>query len=155
MRITEFDPCEADRVLSWAQTPTELDSWASLAEAPSAAIFQQWLEGPDSHGRLLINEHPIAYGELWVSEEEDEVEIGHLIVSPACRNTGIGREFVRLLVEESRRFSISSAWVRVVPDNEAALRCYAAAGFSAASADQQARFNSIQPRSYTWLRSKL
>jgi RimJ/RimL family protein N-acetyltransferase len=44
-------------------------------------------------------------------------------------------------------------WLRVEPDNEPALRCYAAAGFVRASPDEEAAFNIAQPADYVWMRA--
>jgi RimJ/RimL family protein N-acetyltransferase len=41
--------------------------------------------------------------------------------------------------------------MRVHPDNAAALRCYAAAGFEPADTDQAAGWNRFQPVAYVWL----
>ena len=42
-------------------------------------------------------------------------------------------------------------WLRVVPDNAAALRAYVAAGFVPAAADAERAFNVGQPVAYRWL----
>lgn len=151
MRLTPFLPVHGDLVASWAPTANDLSHWAGLEQAPTEETFARWQEDPDTHAFLLIDDNPLAYGELWVSEEDDEVEFARLLVSPAHRGRGVGRSLVRLLVEESRGFPVSTAWVRAVPENVAALRCYAAAGFTRASAAEEARFNALQPRRYQWL----
>jgi hypothetical protein len=33
------------------------------------------------------DEDPIAYGELWLDADEDEVEIARLVVAPICAGT--------------------------------------------------------------------
>ena len=151
MRLAPFDQSHAALVLSWARTPVELSSWASLLEPPTPAIFEQWLADPDSHGHLLFADIPVAYGELWVSESEDEIELAHILVSPNHRNRGVGRKLVQLLVNEATAFSTSSIWARVVPENEAATRCYSGVGFRPVSEDLQAELNAVQPRAYRWL----
>ena len=151
MRLAPFIPAHGDLVAGWAATPLDLDRWSSLDRAPTAETFAGWLAEPGTHARLLIGDRPMAYGELWVSEEEDEVEFARLLVAPDCRSRGVGRTLVRLLVEGSRGLPISTAWVRVVPENVAALRCYTAAGFSHASIEVEAQLNAVQPRSYRWL----
>ena len=155
MRLAPFDQSCAPLVLSWVRNPAELSLWASLSEPPTADIFSEWLLDPDSHGRLLIADAPIAYGELWVSEAEDEIEIAHVLVSPDHRNRGVGRTLIQLLVDEATTFNLSSVWVRVVPDNVAAIRCYRGAGFRPTSDDQEAELNAVQPRVYRWLRRGL
>lgn len=155
MHLTQFTPSHSELVASWAPTPTDLSHWAALSEAPTDETFARWHAATGVHTRLLIEGAPVAYGELWVSEEEDEVELARLLVAPDCRTRGVGRALVRLLVEEARSFPVSTAWVRVVPENVAALRCYAAAGFTRASLAEEAEFNAAQPRAYRWLRLAL
>jgi ribosomal protein S18 acetylase RimI-like enzyme len=155
VRLAPFDRSYAPLVLSWVRTPNELSLWASLLAPPTADIFDEWLADPDSHGRLLVDDVPIAYGELWVCEPEDEIELAHVLVSPDHRNQGVGRRLVQLLVHEATRYNLSSVWVRVVPGNQAAIRCYSGAGFQPVSVNEQAALNSVQPRTYIWLRRGL
>jgi GNAT superfamily N-acetyltransferase len=151
MRLTPFTPEHASLVAGWASTREDQDRWASLAEAATPATFETWHADTDTHPRLLIGEAPLAYGELWLSTEEDEVELGRLLVAPDGRGQGVGQALVKLLVAEAKGFQVSTAWVRFVPENEAAHRCYAAAGFSRASTEVESAFNAIQPRPYCWL----
>jgi GNAT superfamily N-acetyltransferase len=88
---------------------------------------------------------------MWVSHRENEIELAHLVVSPDRRNEGVGRRLVAELMTEGARFQSRIAWVRVVPENTAALRCYRAAGFRFAPAEQESELNSLQPRNYRWL----
>jgi GNAT superfamily N-acetyltransferase len=155
MRLAPFDLMHADVVAGWAATPADLDRWASLREAPTAETFAAWMAEPGCSAFLLCADRPVAYGELWLSRPEDEVELARLLVAPDARGRGVGRALVSLLVEEARALSVSTAWVRVVPENEPALRCYAAAGFARAPADMEAAFNAAQPRTYRWLRRGL
>jgi RimJ/RimL family protein N-acetyltransferase len=43
-------------------------------------------------------------------------------------------------------------WLRVVPQNAAAIACYAAAGFVRATVEEEVEFNEGQPRAYEWMR---
>ena len=128
---------------------------AALSETPPLTIFGEWLADADSYGWLLVSDVPVAYGELWVAEADDEVELAHLLVSPHHRSQGVGRKLVRLLVEEAIRLGVSTAWVRVVPDNQPAIHCYSAAGFTRASDEVQSELNAPQPRDYCWLYRRL
>lgn len=154
MRLVPFDPAHANLVLSWARTPAELDAWASLGTAPGPGIFTTWLSDPDVHGRLLVADAPVAYGELWVSRAEDEVELAHLLVAPERRNRGVGRTLVEHLAAEAGRIPVSSVWVRVVPENTAAIRCYRGAGFEPVTPARESELNAPQPREYRWLRRR-
>ena len=155
MQLIPFDRSRAHLVLSWPRTPQELSYWAALSETPPLTIFGEWLADADSYGWLLVSDVPVAYGGLWVAEADDEVELAHILVSPHHRNQGVGRKLVRLLVEEAVRGGVSNAWVRVVPENQPAIHCYSAAGFTRASDEVQSELNAPQPRDYCWLYRRL
>jgi ribosomal protein S18 acetylase RimI-like enzyme len=92
----------------------------------------------------------IAYGELWVDHDEAEVELARLIVDPARRGRGVGRLLVAQLSMVARAM-YPNVFLRVHPANAAALRCYGAAGFERATAQQEAQWNAEQPVPYVWL----
>jgi len=53
---------------------------------------------------------------------------------------------------EKAKFAWNDAfWLRVAPDNDAALGCYESLGFVRAVASEQRRLNRSQPRDYVWL----
>ncbi len=58
-------------------------------------------------------------GEVWLDDEEEEVELARLIVAPSHRGRGIGRQLVSELVELARA-GYPDVFVRVHPDNAAA-----------------------------------
>ena len=60
-----------------------------------------------------------------------------------------------LLLEQAAETGYPAAFVRVAPENAAALACYAAAGFAPVTPDERRRFNAGQPVAYAWLRRDL
>ena len=151
MRLHAFQTADVALVAGWATTPAERQAWAALDHAPTSQTFAEWHADPDVEAYLLSDGRPVAYGELWVSTTEDEVELGRLIVAPDQRRRGVGRTLVTRLVHEARGLGVSTAWVRVVPENVAALRCYQGAGFTRTSPERETAFNAPQPRAYCWL----
>ena len=99
---------------------------------------------------LYQDERLVAYGELWIDDDEAGVELARLIVDPAERGHGLGRRLVTGLADLAR-CTYPLVFLRVVPGNIAARRCYAAAGFEPAEPDQAARWNRGQPVNYIWL----
>ena len=94
---------------------------------------------------------PMAYGELWLEAEEDEVELARLIVEPMMRGRGVGRRLVAALVEKAALTGLSGVILRVDPGNAAAVRCYRACGFRDLDAHRNAEWNKGQPATYTWM----
>ena len=102
---------------------------------------------------VLVEEpdaHPVGYGELWLDEEEDEVELARLIVDPARRRSGLGRALVTHLVAAAAATGLSGCLLRVVPDNAPAIALYRAAGFAAVDPERAAEWNQGQPTDYLW-----
>ena len=93
----------------------------------------------------------VGYGEIWEDPVEGEAELARILIDPAARGRGLGRAFVTLLAAEARRLGWESVWLRVMPDNEAALRSYAGAGFLRASLEEETAFNEGQPEAYVWM----
>jgi [ribosomal protein S18]-alanine N-acetyltransferase len=139
-------------VSRWARSAREALAWCSRAQAPvPAEVIADWGRGEDvgAYG-LHVRGRLVAYGELWVDHDEREVEIARVIVSPAHRGRGIGRQLIRRLADQARR-SYPSVVVRVRPDNDAALRCYAAAGFERVPPGDEELWNRGQPVHYAWM----
>lgn len=152
--LVPFQQAFADVVLGWVTSDDEARRWTSLPARPtSAEIFERWHAEPGVRPYLLVVESSVVgYGEIWEDPQEDEAELARLIVDPARRGRGVGRAIAAELTAEARRLGWSDIWLRVEPDNEPALRCYAAAGFVRASPDEEAAFNIGQPADYVWMR---
>jgi ribosomal protein S18 acetylase RimI-like enzyme len=124
-----------------------------MTALPEAATFELWHADPDvvpfvgREGGALV-----AYGEIWEDRDEDEAELARLLVAPGARGCGLGRWLARSLADEAHARGFADVWLRVVPANEPALRAYAAAGFVAATTDEERAFNARQPIAYRWLR---
>ena len=152
VELVEFDLASAPVVSSWAQTEQEVQAWCSRSESPVPPdVVAGWSQAPDVLAYLLLDgADAVGYGELWIDDEEAEVELARLIVSPELRGRGIGRDLVARLVDLGRSHH-SSVLMRVHPDNVAARRCYAAAGFSRVRPEEEAEWNEGQPMEYVWM----
>jgi ribosomal protein S18 acetylase RimI-like enzyme len=94
---------------------------------------------------------PLAYGELWTDEEEDEVELARIVVDPHRRRAGLGRELVAQLVAAARATGLRGCFLRVAPGNAAALSLYRSCGFVDVDEDRSRGWNEGQPAQFAWL----
>ncbi|QZY29252.1 GNAT family N-acetyltransferase [Nocardioides coralli] len=155
MQLQSFDPSLAATVSSWAPSAEEVRSWCARSEAPvPPEVVAGWGEADDVEAYLLVDDGtPAAYGELWLDEEEGEVELARLLVDPAGRGRGLGRRLTRLLAERAREAhpALATVCLRVLPDNVAGHRAYLAAGFAFVDAETEQAWNAGQPTAYRWM----
>ena len=152
LRVRPFAAELAGVVSGWAKTDEEVLMWCGVRVAPvSAEQVSAWAgeDGVQPFG-LYRGRRLVAYGELWVDDEQAEVELARLIVDPGERGQGLGRYLATGLARQARDI-YPRVFLRVHPGNAAALRCYAAAGFEPVEPDQAAVWNIGQPVDYVWL----
>lgn len=151
MDLRPFPPDLAATVASWATSPVEAAMWTGPSGDPLTAEVVRARGAQDDvrpHG-LYDGDLLVAYGELWVDDEEEEVELARLVVDPARRHRGIGRVLVTALTVRARDHH-PDVFLRVRPDNAAARRCYVAAGYLRVDAAREAEWNAAQPVPYVW-----
>jgi ribosomal protein S18 acetylase RimI-like enzyme len=158
MPLHPFDPDRAALVASWAAGDAEvIRVWISIdADAVPPDVVAGWSQADDVEAFLftVAEEGPyVAYGELWLDDEEGEVELARLLVAPELRGRGIGRVLVRELVERARTThpELPTVFLRVRPENTRAIRAYHAAGFVDVPEDERASWNEGQPHVYHWM----
>ena len=150
-----FDAERATLVSSWAPTPAEVLSWCAQPDAPVPPdVVAGWSAAEDVEAYLLLDGGgPVAYGELWLDEEEGEVELARLLVAPERRGQGIGRALTSRLATAARdrHPHLGTVFLRVRPENAAGHRAYQAAGFTFADPATEAAWNQGQPTQYRWM----
>lgn len=145
-----FDRRSAAVVAGWAGSPDESMLWCSRTDVTDDVVAN-WSAQPDVEAFVLRDDdRVVAYGEVWIDTDEQEVELAHVIVDPGRRGEGWGGRLIGELVAQARRHYPVVA-LRVHSVNDAAIRCYARAGFERASPADTAAWNAGQPVDYVWM----
>jgi ribosomal protein S18 acetylase RimI-like enzyme len=154
MDLVQFDTAQAPTVAAWPTSATESQRWCGRPEFPiRPEVIEEWSKAQDVQAFLLLAEsEAVGYGELWLDEEEHEVELAHLIVAPTHRRKGIGRHLTEALSKEAEQQpTAGTICLRVHPDNAAAARVYQSAGYQQVDEATAAEWNARQPVAYQWL----
>ena len=76
LRLVAAEPPHSATVASWSRTAAETRQWCSRDDHPLPAdVVTGWWEADDVQPWLLVSAagQPVAYGELWLDPDEDEV----------------------------------------------------------------------------------
>ena len=112
--------------------------------------FAGWLKADDQWCYILESEgKAIGYGEIWVDDEERDIEFAHLVISPTHRLQGFGRKLVTLLEGEAQRIHYPWIYIRVTPENEIAQNSYRNAGFK-----EDSSLRDIFDGKWVWLKKE-
>lgn len=143
IHLESFAPEQAATIVSWVRTPQELLWLAPSTQPPlTEGDVCDWLR---PGGRALVvktngvdttHETPeaagiIAYGETNPMKlQKNHLWLGHVIIRPDLRGTGLGRRFIEALVDHAfHRQDAQKLSLVVFPGNAAALACYHRVGF--------------------------
>ncbi|MFI5697587.1 GNAT family N-acetyltransferase [Kribbella sp. NPDC051586] len=155
MELRGFSDEHGVQVASWAMNAGEVALLSGRVEYPFPEDLRtSWRTvEEDIHSYLLFDgERPVGYGEVWLDDEEDEVELARIIVDPALRGRGVGGELVRALLGPALDAGYSEVFIRVRPENAAAVRAYHGSGFVDVPAALMEEWNDGQPVPYRWMR---
>jgi ribosomal protein S18 acetylase RimI-like enzyme len=155
MGLSSFEAGHAASVAGWATSAHEVALLCGREEFPfPAELLGSWPKSADDIVRFLLldGETPIGYGELWLDDDEDEIELARIIVAPEHRGKGHGVRLVRALLSEASKHDHANIFLRVRPDNTPAIRTYERAGFKPVDAALAAEWNAPQPIDYAWFR---
>jgi [ribosomal protein S18]-alanine N-acetyltransferase len=120
-------------IASWVPDAHACIRWAG-PRVPfpfAAAELQQLLSVAQGESHCLgeAGAAPFGFGQHFVVEP-GAVHLGRIIVSPAARGKGLGRELCRQLISRALQATgAGTVTLRVYRDNPAALRLYVSLGF--------------------------
>jgi RimJ/RimL family protein N-acetyltransferase len=148
--LAAFDRLMAPLVAGWARDAREL-FWLAPSTAPplTAAKVVGWA-GPETGPRLFQHDggfEPLGYLELNpMPGQPGHHWLGHCVIRPECRGTGLGRVMIELVLAEAfaarRGHRVS---LMVFPENLGAYHCYLRTGFREVS-DQYKYFGTMGRR---------
>jgi len=143
---------DIDKLSGWDLSYEDLQFWAALpklADLDLKSKFLSWHKEDYVNAFVLVVQgQVVGYGEIWNCEQE--VELARLLIDPKYRRKGFGRLLILGLLEKA--FGMApTVWLRVHPNNQAALALYASCGFHVANDAQHAEFNANQPVPYIWM----
>lgn len=91
-QLAAYTRSAAEGIVAWASQSSFSRSWLPDGATPAVEVLDAWHADPDVRPQLLLaGGQFVAYGELWVDDEEGEVELAHLVVDPEQRGRGLGR----------------------------------------------------------------
>jgi [ribosomal protein S18]-alanine N-acetyltransferase len=151
VRLRAFEGGDAAVVAGWVETPEARVMWCGESTVDAGTVAG-WAAGEDVRAYVLTEgDAPVGYGELWLDDEEGEVELARIVVAPGRRGRGVGRSLATALAGIAQTHH-DAVFLRVHPSNADALRCYAGAGFTPVAPAEADEWNRAQPVPYVWLR---
>ncbi len=155
LELRPFLPDQAELVSSWAPTEREVWTWVSRRTVPVPPDAIRGWAAEEGSLTYLVHEgdEPVAFGQIWLDDDEEDAELARLLVAPDHRGRGVGRRMVAAMTEVARQHKAHVA-MRVAPGNESALRAYAAAGFERVDPATEKEWNEGQPVDFVWLRDR-
>ncbi len=146
LQLRPFTPSDADRIVSWTGDETAFRKWsADIYESYpiTGADMNTFYEQAAKDGMFFpytAAEDGEIVGHLIIRFPEDKgtARFGFIIVDPAKRGRGTGRQMIELAKKEAyERFGSHTATLGVFANNVPAHRCYLAAGFSEAEGQKE------------------
>lgn len=154
-QLQGFSGGYGEQVAGWARTAQEVALLCGREVYPfPTELIGSWRKvDPAIESYLFFDgDQVIGYGEVWLDVEEDEVELARIIVDPALRGQGVGTELVRALLTPALAAGHADVFLRVRPDNVAAIKTYLGVGFVDVSPQEMDEWNAGQPLAYRWMR---
>jgi len=134
LKLINFPPSRTYDLLSWIQGEEDQQFWSgnTFQEGLNTEVFSIHLQRKDLHSFAFIDEKGLlnSYGEI-VNSVGNKAVLCRVIVNPTIRRKGIGRKFVRKIVDwcvaqkKFRRITLNT-----FGHNKPARNCYRSLGFN-------------------------
>ena len=130
-RVVDFRPYESsdrEAVRSFYESFEPADRSQGVPPAASTAL-DEWLSTVTAAPSVVATHDDRVVGHVtFVPDRSGEHELG-LFVAPAYRRAGIGTELLQTGLTHARQSAVSTVWLSVERENEAARRLFRRAGF--------------------------
>ena len=143
MKLRNFKKEDAPIIAGWIRSEEELYKWSadSFGKYPLTGddIIENYtprIENGRFYPLTAIAANGNVIGHLIIryprEEDESSVRFCFVILNPAARGNGLGKELIRLAIEFAKEhLHAAKIELAVFENNESARRCYEAAGFTA------------------------
>ena len=141
MILRNYNKEDGDLICSWIQDETELYRWSAdrfnkypLSGDDINENYDPQIESGRFHPLTAVDSSGEVVGHFIIryprADDDSSVRFGFVIVNPAFRGRGYGREMLRLGIGYVKNnFPVSRIDLGVFENNETARRCYEAVGF--------------------------
>ena len=144
LRLRQYKPCDADRIVSWIKDEDALRKWSSdrFGDFPitSGDINNKYfnnngdcIEDDNFYPVTAFDENGVV-GHLilrYTDKEKKVIRFGFVIVDNSKRGMGYGRQMLTLAIKYAFDiFGAEKITLGVFDNNKPAYRCYKAAGFT-------------------------
>lgn len=143
MKLRNFKKEDAPIIAGWIRSEEELYKWSadSFSKYPLTGddIIENYthrIENGRFYPLTAIDANGDVIGHLIIryprEEDESSVRFCFVILNPAARGNGLGKELIRLAIEYAKEYlHAAKIELAVFENNESARRCYGAVGFTA------------------------
>lgn len=148
LRIRPYKTKDAEKIRGWIKDAKEHALWCGnlidypLTQERLNTMHTQYNSGGEGGMFTALNREGIPVGFFAIMHTDYKINNSHLgfiIVDPELRNRGYGRQMVQMAVRYCFcMLFTSSVTLKVYDINEAAHRCYRAAGFADVTHNDQA-----------------
>jgi RimJ/RimL family protein N-acetyltransferase len=147
LRIRPYRTADADVIQNWIRNEREHALWcANLIDyPPGAPALDRKRAELDALGDGTLftaldgSGMPAGFfGVMYLEPRTNNAHLGFIVVDPAARGRGVGREMVQLAAEYCfGLLAADSITLKVYDQNEAAINCYKACGFTGVSRNER------------------
>jgi len=144
LALRPFQPADDESLISWVRSPDELLTFAGpqLSWPLDSAQLQRIRAAADTMSWTAVRPPsvaPIGHAELIVRRESPRRgHIARVIIDPARRRSGLGRELILAVLQVARAQKLEMVTLNVRKGNDGAIALYGGLGFRETHADHGA-----------------